>query len=538
MQPDEEDIRWSRTVRGKDPEFIQIARPFSNFDFVEKRFQGIVTLRRILSQVRQHDGKTAVIEEIAESEDLQQENEDIKKRYPTFSSTKTFRITFHTRQFSTIDEFSNANQEDFIGYVIIKEDNIPGIGPKVRVYESVLKPSRGVNNFIRGQPEWRCLVAGKIFKISGYLYAQQNNITNVCAHVALRTAASRFHKSGDMTYREMNQLIGIDHVNRKVGRVDNGSLGLDTVEMTAILEAAGARTIVVDYTVASRSLDIAPFQKVLYGSIESGFPSIVVFQTADEPNVCHAIPVFGHTFNEDTWVYRAELLYFKVGAQTSYIPSESWVSMYIAHDDNWGSNFCVPRIYLHTRSYCDKVQEQECQMDKGCVLYVIGTYPKEILMNALQAEVIGADYLFTILPQLPDLSEVWRKRLCEYAVNNQLILRPILLKAQDYSKHMANISDWHKRKLGFDFSARGDHWVWMVELSVPELFSANRRKVGDVILDAESKPKLERDFKSFIFARLPGYFALYRKGEPTNPVYDFIPCDLKSHVELYGCEET
>jgi len=536
MLPKGEDFNWARTVGGNKPEFIPIARPFSNFDFAEERFQGISTLRRILSQVRQHDGKTAVVEEIEESEDLQQENEDIKTRYPNISSTKTFRITFFTRRFSTINEISKANQEDFIGYAIIKEDNIHEIGPVVRVYESVIKPSRCINNFIKGQPEWTCLSVGNVFRINGYLYAQQNNITNVCAHVAIRTVASRFHQSGDMTYREMNQLIGIDHVKRKVGRVDEG--GLDTVEMNAILEAAGARTIVVDYLVPSQSGVIAPFQKVLYGSIESGFPAIVVFQTADNPGLCHAIPVFGHTFNEDTWVYRAESSYFRVGEQTSYIQSESWVSMYIVHDDNWGSNFCIPRRYLHTRSFCDKVKEQVCQMDKGCVLYVIGTYPKEILINALQAEAMGADYLFSILPQLPDTSEVWRKRLCEYAQKRQLILRPILLKVQDYSEHMANISDWQRRKLSYDFLAKRDRWLWMIELSVPELFPANRRKVGEVILEAEVNSQSYRDFKNFLFARLPGYFAMYRKGGPAKPVYDFIPCNLINHVELYGCEET
>lgn len=540
MLPTGEDSDWARTVRGNNPEFILIARPFSNFDFVERRFQGIVTMRRILSQVRQHDGKTAIIEEIEDSKDLQQENEDIGTRYPEFSSAKAFRITFFKREFSTVAEFSKANQEDFIGYAIIKEDNVPGVSHTVRIYESVLKLSRCVNNFVRDQPEWRCSAAGKMFNISGYLYAQQNCMTNVCAHVAVRTAACRFHKSGDMTYREMNQLIGVDHVNRKVGGKDGG--GLDTREMTKILETIGANTIVIDYTKPSQSATLAPFQKVLYGSIESGFPAIVVFETIDKPcgktPICHAIPVFGHTFNEDTWVYRAESSYFKVGEETLYIPSESWVSMYIAHDDNWGSNFCVPRRYLHTRSYCDQVQEHVCGMDKGCVLYVIGTYPKEVLINALQAEVMGADYLFTILPQLPDTSEVWRRRLCEYARNGQLILRPILLKGEEYSKHMSNISDWHQRKLGYVFSGKRDRWLWMIELSVPELFPANQRKVGEVILEAEVKPRSDRDFKSFLFARLPGYFGAYKEGGPANPIYDFIPCNLMSHVELYGCEET
>jgi hypothetical protein len=72
---------------------------------------------------------------------------------------------------------------------------------------------------------------------------------------------------------------------------------------------------------------------------------------------------------------------------------------------------------------------------------------------------------------------------------------------------------------------------------VPELFPANQRKVGEVVLRAEHKPTCFRDFKNLLFARIPGFFALYVGGGAENPSYEFIPSDLKSHVELYGCEE-
>ena len=528
---------YARTVQADKPEILPMSRPFSNFKFVEERFQGIPTLRRIMSQVRQHDGKTMVIEELKESEDLRQENEDIQIRYSGSSMIKAYRLSFYTKQFTTKKGLSNANQNEFLGYAITKEDYIPRLGNKTRVYESVIKPSRYANNFIRGEKEWFCSVASNLFKIKGYLYAQQNNITNVCAHVALRTVAARFHQYGDMTYREMNQLVGVDHTNRKVGGNDGG--GLDTLEMIKILKEAGARCICVDYSNPETFADRAPFQKLIYGSIESGFPAIVIFQTSKQPNICHAIPVFGHTFNQDTWVYRAESSYFKVGEETLYIPSESWVSTYIAHDDNWGSNFCILRRYLHTRRYCDKnIGEQKaCLMDLGCVLYVIGILPREVKMNALQAEVIGADYLFSILPQLPDLSETWRQRLYNYAQENQLILRPILIRGTDYSRHLQGILDWDRKPLGFELKIEEDSWLWMVELSIPELFPANKRKLAEVILRAEVEPKPKRDFKSFLLARVPGYLALYSGGVPDNPIYDFLPSGLKSHIELYGCEE-
>jgi len=76
-----------------------------------------------------------------------------------------------------------------------------------------------------------------------------------------------------------------------------------------------------------------------------------------------------------------------------------------------------------------------------------------------------------------------------------------------------------------------------VELSVPNLFSANTRKLGEVLLRAEVPASPTRDFKNFLLARLPGYFALYKGGGALNPKFKFIPSGVKSHVQLYGCEK-
>ena len=92
-------------------------------------------------------------------------------------------------------------------------------------------------------------------------------------------------------------------------------------------------------------------------------------------------------------------------------------------------------------------------------------------------------------------------------------------------------------KLDRIYAAISKPHFWMVELSVPELFSANKRKVGEVVLRAEISPTTRRDFKNLLLARVPGFFAVYVDGPPSNPRYEFLPCRLKSHVELYGCEE-
>lgn len=479
-----------------------------------------------------------VVEKLIAPEDLAQENEDIRKRYPAAAETRAFRVSFFTKAFATPRGLATADSGDFLGYAIIKEDRVPSRGnsSRGRVYESVIRTVRHGNNFVRGAPEWTCMVAGNTLRLRGHIYAQQNNMTNVCAHVALRTVAAVYHPSGDMSYREMNSLVDVDHVNKKVGGPDGQ--GLTSDEMIRILEHSGARCFVGDYTKPKEWP--VPFDKYIYGSVESGFPAVVIFQTTQPNAQLHAIPMIGHTFNEEAWVAGADLSYFRVGSGTAYIPSDSWLSSYIAHDDNWGSNYCIPRRYLSAKRVCRREGETYfCPKDEKGVSYVIGTVPRSVSLSPVRAEVIGADYLFTIMPQMPDPSCGWRERLLRYAKQRRLVLRPILIRGPDYAEHLSRVRDWHGHRIDpnlvtFLRKNLPTGHLWLIELSVPELFSANRRKIGEVLLSADVEPGMTRDLRSFLLARVPGHFALYASGGASNPKYSFVPCGADSHIELYG----
>jgi hypothetical protein len=172
---------------------------------------------------------------------------------------------------------------------------------------------------------------------------------------------------------------------------------------------------------------------------------------------------------------------------------------------------------------------------------VIATLPKQVKLNPIRAEVIGADYLFTILPQLPTNRDPWAKRLREYARRHLLVLRPYLLTIEEYTAHLAKLRDWRGDAIEARLVAAlrailPKEMLWMIELSVPELFSANLRKVGEVLVRAEVWTRPVRDLACFLLARLPGYFALYEKGDASHPQYQFIESGAAGHVQLYGCE--
>ena len=256
-------------ARPEKVEFFSVVRPFSFFDFVENRFQGISPLRRIFSQVRNLKVKTMVVEEIQHTLEIEQENEDIETRYKLSPVSRVFRLSFFSKKFSTVKGLLSAKDRDFIGYAVIKSDRFSKEELNcIRVFESVLKASSYPNNCVKNKPAWRCKVCGFSFRVKGYIYAQQNNMTNVCAHVALRSVISSFHPKGDISYREINEIVGIDHVTRKAGGKDGEGLYFN--EMVKVLGRYDLTCFGVDYQDPALEVPDIPFHKFLYGSIESG----------------------------------------------------------------------------------------------------------------------------------------------------------------------------------------------------------------------------------------------------------------------------
>jgi hypothetical protein len=143
---------------------MPIERPYSFFNLIETRFGGCQPLRRIFSQVRIQQGRTMVIEKLGDPDDLREENEDLRTRNPDFKSSAAYRLSFFTAKFTTRQRLPHVSDADFIGYAVVKEDSAPSFGNKRRVYESVMRPSRLVNNFAR---MWHCGRRQRVFIPTG-----------------------------------------------------------------------------------------------------------------------------------------------------------------------------------------------------------------------------------------------------------------------------------------------------------------------------------------------------------------------------------
>jgi hypothetical protein len=373
------------------------------------------------------------------------------------------------------------------------------------VYEAVLKPPRGClqNNFLHCLNSYQVVCALGTFSVRGALYAQQNDATFVCAHVALRTLLSTMLPAQDIDYATINRLAGVDHADlaARVGK-RQGALGrgLGPLQIEAVIRGVGLEP---DLLTHEPDMDDAAmpegieFQRLLYGHLESGFPALLGFTLAADPSGTssrHIIPVLGHTFNEDLWVPEAERQYF--AHNRGYFPSESWLSTWVAHDDNFGPYVCLPRHYLGRAQF---------RLLVGCRINGVSR-PSEV------AEAFAYDFARELVEGMGDAGRTWLGRFAAFSRASLLVLRTFVVEKAVYAQHLASLRD--KENFEIDeasrvrFLATLPERFWLIEFSAPELFPASRRKFGDIIVAPDAGAARNR---SVLAARLPG-FLLYREG--------------------------
>lgn len=301
-------------------------------------------------------------------------------------------------------------------------------------------------------------------------------------------------------------------------------------QIRAVLNGFGIGFVDYDYTQATeKDREDNPYEKFIYAGIESGMGALLGFHfigTAIQRENRHIIPFYGHTFNKDTWAPEADIFYFRVGEQVGYIPSEYWTSSFLGHDDNFGPNFCVPRLYIRP----DNVE------------YVVELLKPGIKFSGAQAEAIALQLLYSVLPDLPqiidemDLSQnVWLNRLIDYARQAvpRIVFRAVAVDKEAYIKHLSSEKDWDENleeQPAIDLLHKLPKALWVVEISTPQLFAANERKLGEIVLNGEIEIVADRSYRFYLhLIRLPGLYFSVESGD--NNFLTF-PSNLKSHLPV------
>lgn len=510
-----------RLAAAEGQETFLLTPPFSFFDFVEDRFGDYDSIRRIFSLARSSFAETLVLEQIQPCGIITEENEDTLGLFPSYLNTNLLRLSFWKKA-GTAEDVPAFASKDLVGYAIFKQDQVSADNfDEWHVFESVFAKYPHSHNCVPHPQTYRLTVAGKPYAIKGLLYCQQNTLNKACAQVALRSLLSRILLEGDISYRRINAIAATVNPGFKPGN------GLNVPQVRKVLSELNLRFNDIDYSQCDDQFRYElPYQKYAYAGLESGGGALVGFRLAGRElraEAKHIIPIYGHTFNKDTWAPNADISYFRIGQGVGYVPSESWTSSFLGHDDNFGPNFCIPRLYIEN----DKVD------------YVVEIFRPGICYGGMQAEALALNILYSLLPSIVDVRNRWISRLVHWTTKQQIVFRAQAMRTSEYVSHLCGLRDWEGNgenpELCKLLGKEMPEFVWAVEVSTPQLFPANERKLGEIVLDATMDLDLQEETSVndvFIFARLPGIYLLGGEVSDGIPQFTPVPSQLMSHTDL------
>ena len=162
------------------------------------------------------------------------------------------------------------------------------------------------------------------------------------------------------------------------------------------------------------------------------------------------------------------------------------------HDDNFGPYFCLPRHFLRKDNF----------------RILLGLQRKPTEFSASEAEAVGFDFLQAIARFMPRIGQDWYDRFSIYARQGLLVLRSLLVERTSYIQHLSQIRDRAGARLEpeliTDLENRLPEHFWMIEASAQELFTASRRKFGELLLFCTMPLPRPLNLSLMLAARLPG----------------------------------
>lgn len=467
------------------------------FDLIASYWQGPpgsnnLPLHRLCTLARKQGATRIVIESALARPKVREEIDWLDKACGGGGAAEAIAISFFAIAGDEEPKIAAIPEGAFLGQAVVVNYRGPGetTFSHSYVFEAVLHtptirgdggvPRPLLNNYLTSESEFECEVGGRAFGVRGVYYCQQNKQTHVCAHASLRMA---------LTSRQ-NQSVTASYINETLN-ITPPCGGLRLPQVLEVIHAQGLDANIIDCS----TLKPETYASVLAATIESGSKALLVFTTGDEePEVeaddCagdapsgetspgesgeeHVVLVYGHTRNSDEWHPQAIPAY--AGPKSApYYPSSNWIDHFLIHDDNFGPYYTL--------------SSQALEFDKSVSAHwIIAVRDKATKVEPHAAETSASTALNLILPLLAPLGKgVWfdyvTKRPWKY------VLRTILVTREAYKAHLGQLT-------GHDGSVMDPAQIdridslperfWMVEFTLPALYTGNKAKLGEVLIASD-----------------------------------------------------
>jgi len=298
---------------------------------------------------------------------------------------KAHVISFLTCEPREDDDLSKISSDDLIGQVCII--TFPGEPQSTSyVYEALFRlpcigPERDelLNNHILIASEMELAIRQRPYKLFGTYFCQQNGVTSICAHSAVRTLVRTLRGTAPST-AELNSFWSYYPA----------ALPVHTDKLISALEHYGFRPVSYDLTekIVQTVSDYRPDN--IWGLLtllaDSASPCLLALSEG-EP-VDHVVPILGYTFNSDEWHPLGTRLH-KHGEENN-TSSHLWIDHLIMHDDMLGPYYSLSRAGLISG------QNKKQLIPK----LVIAILPDRVEVSPASAEMLGRETLDRLLKKI------------------------------------------------------------------------------------------------------------------------------------------
>lgn len=453
-------------------------RPFSfYFDLIDRVFRAAdsnrMPLHRLCTLARKQGARTVILEPAGGLSHVRDEISDLDRMHAGGGgAAEAIAISYFACDIADGQDLSDIDASCFLGQAIVINYRPPESAEFTvsYVFEAVLPPptlardageTLLLNNYLAPHKGATCSVRGRDFTVEGVYYCQQNSRTHVCAHACLRMAI----QSGDganLTSASINSRL----------QITPPCEGLALGQIVEVIESCGLAAEVADCEKLNHPQRVA----LLASIVESGDQALLVFRTGEQRDGLaeeHVVLVFGHTRHSDEWHPQAIPIYGGPGS-AKYLSASAWIDHFLIHDDNLGPYYTLSSHAL------------ESDPDVAAH-WIIAVRSKTPTLTANGAEGIAAATLTNILPMLAtSASGRWFDYLTQRSF--RYVLRTVLIDRADYIAHLRE-SEGHDGSRMTDkeiaeFEGLPER-IWMVEFSLPAIFTGNRSKLGEVLLEAD-----------------------------------------------------
>lgn len=425
-------------------------------------------LRRVLSIVHRLGCKSYIHESGLTHSGFESEHEAYYRyMHPPVPKTVE-RLHFLLKTITKSSEFDNLENTDYIGYVTLRPL------PEARVCDSIITPPPPTSDrYILVNSKYSVELNQRSFQITGVPFIQQDRHAGVCAHASLA-----------MISRIMSQLFPehgycaktIGEIRDAISTVTAGNVaapGLELTHVSKAFEQMGFASDTIYRFPEDAKAHFSP-EHLVYNYLESGLPIFVGLRFQDRP-IGHSIVVVGHNFDSESWWPDAWPLYYaRLPSGESWLSSVAWVPDFIIQDDNFGPYMSMSK---HLCNFA----------------WIAVPLPRHILLKSENAEALAfwnirlKVFRDTVAQWQKGTEAPWGTLFLNHLSNGRIVIRTVLMSKSRFYSHLEDCVGLHTKVKEFYKQLDLSEWLWLVEISVPELFS-NKLRLGEVLINASYPP--------------------------------------------------